>query len=656
VFKTFIFILLFIIIPNIYVYESGMGLTYSQFILFCYTTLAILAFAGYRFLRNPFDLKIKLNLLDLSIILFLIINLISTIFSKSIYASLFGGWGHSPEGVIAIACFTILYFYLSSIVRKENLKKIVLIMLLGILFAAFWGFLYPGEATKYASLPLRVRSTQLSPIFFANYLLFGLPLSIALIASKGKFAVKTGVVSALLITFSLILSLTRSAWVSLLIISAMFIKKVPIKIILFCFAALLITFFLFTPLKNRVVSTLKEGFDDNSVSIRLLESKSALSIIKDCPILGTGPDTIAYVYPKYRSEELNKDPREWYRQTPYIRMYFLQVGATLGILGLISFLGIIIASILLYIKYIKALAATERVYVSGIFFAYLALVIHYFFYTTTLTIEILFWSSIGIIGGIIRRESSQKYYFSFNLSTNFFKWAINLGVLFWLLTIFILSLDLYSNYIYIGRNKAGDLKEGGAIVKRAVALNPTSTTFLSGQIAINTTFLFEMNKQGKIVPEADQIFKESEEVLDKMQRLDPLNPAFLYSKALYLFQKFKVVKYTGKDRTDEFNQAEKAAKFAISLNPTNPNTWDLLTVIYLDADAKKLKEAEESARESLRLKSDFQLGYHHLAESLKQQGRFKEAIEVYEESLKYDPQNSVLKRQIEEIKKLIYLQ
>lgn len=669
-FKTLVTIFIFALIPNIYLFNNQMGIGYTQFILLCYTLLGIIAWVGYKTAEQNKDLQINLPVssLTFSLILFLIINLVSTFFSKSVYASLFGGYGHSADGIFLLIELIMFFIFFWHIANKGILIKAVWLSILGITIALIWGFFNPHDAAKYGILPIHVHSTQESGIFFANYLLFGLPISLSLIVASGRIITRLGgIISAGLIILGIFLSITRSVWITILITCVIspliFLSQIKLLaksilnkklLLLLGLVVIVMIFYLFPIIQGRINRTLKDGFNDDSIRIRLLEYKSALSIIKDYPLLGTGPDTIAYIYPQYRSIILNNDDREWYRQTPDIRSYFLQIAATIGIPGLIVFIGIILSVILIYVKYIRLQNQDKKILVSGIFFGWLVLVIHYIFYSSTITTQILMWSSMGLLAGIIiKGEIRQRQILLFTISRKVLWWLLVPGFLLWIGVVYLVSTDLISNYFFAQRNNIEDIRKKAAITKQTIALNPTSATFLIGLVALNNNIIAHMNQDGQVPQtEAEQLFRENEQSLRDAQRLDPLNPKLAYYRAWFMYEKFRALKYLGKDRIQVFNQAEESAKFAISLDPTDPIPWDMLTVIYLDMDGKKLKEAETSARKSLSLKNNYAFGFHHLVESLKQQGRFDEAIAVCQENMKIIPDDNFPIREIDRIKQL----
>jgi len=88
---------------------------------------------------------------------------------------------------------------------------------------------------------------------------------------------------------------------------------------------------------------------DNPMFLRLKNFKAATGIIKDFPLLGTGPGTFGSIYPKYAPKESN--------QSQHVHNSYLEFGAETGLVGfvLICFFGIY-----WFYKAVKYCFMTER--------------------------------------------------------------------------------------------------------------------------------------------------------------------------------------------------------------------------------------------------------------------------------------------------------
>src|SRR5258708_19654843 len=83
----------------------------------------------------------KRTVLDIPLILFLISQIISTIFSIDIQTSLFGYYGRWNGGLLSLISIVILYWAFVSNIYKNSLKKIITIPLLSEFMLAIYRIL-----------------------------------------------------------------------------------------------------------------------------------------------------------------------------------------------------------------------------------------------------------------------------------------------------------------------------------------------------------------------------------------------------------------------------------------------------------------------------------------------------------------------------------
>jgi O-antigen ligase len=151
----------------------------------------------------------------------------------------------------------------------------------------------------------------------------------------------------LLSLFSLILSITRNAWIGLVIASCLilFLYKpktlivVPLVILLFYFASP-------QKIKKRALSSFNPTHRRNITRIEYL--RAGIKIIKDYPLFGTGPDTVEMVFqnPKYELSEIAK-------KNVHLHNNIIQTAAERGIptlLAWLTFMGLAFTSLLNLLK------------------------------------------------------------------------------------------------------------------------------------------------------------------------------------------------------------------------------------------------------------------------------------------------------------------
>lgn len=144
--------------------------------------------------------------------------------------------------------------------------------------------------------------------------------------------------------FALTLTLTRSAWIGIIIAVCviLFLYRPKTLIII---PLLLVLFFLLSPqhIKKRALSTISLKTESNKQRIEYI--KAGIDIIKDFPLFGTGPDTVDMVFqnPKYGLSELAKS-------NVHLHNNIIQIGAERGIPTLAAWLTFMVWTFLSLLK------------------------------------------------------------------------------------------------------------------------------------------------------------------------------------------------------------------------------------------------------------------------------------------------------------------
>lgn len=203
-------------------------------------------------------------------------------------------------------------------------------------------------------------------------LLFSTAAASMLLFSKDKWRYLwgTGYVFSL---GALALTLTRSAWLGIIIASCVILFLYKPKTLIMVPVAVGL-FFLASPrhIKQRALSTFNLKAPSNRYRIEYI--KTGLTIIKDQPLFGTGPDTVDLVF---------KDPRfdlsDEARQNVHLHNNFIQIAAERGILTFLSWLAFLVWAIVAQAKLLRkkepslyplaaaALAAIFGLAVAGLF-------------------------------------------------------------------------------------------------------------------------------------------------------------------------------------------------------------------------------------------------------------------------------------------------
>lgn len=294
--------------------------------------------------------------IDIPLIAFLLIYILSTIFSVDLFVSVAGFYGVFHPSLISVFALALFYFTtvsnLDSKFRFWALSAIVasigLISVVNIL-NYFGVFLLPYEASKLREwLPL------LSLGSFAFISAITIPLSIGLsLQTKIMWLRVIGLIVSLILFTSLLIVNALGAWLALLAAVATFLilgPKVSLnkhdRLSLAVTGAIAIIFIVisFTPtLRSNIIEPLIQG-ENNSPTLNTeprlsLEGswRVATSTIGRRPILGFGPATFPYEFTRFSPVSLNQT-EDWNIRFEQASNEYVNIVTTTGILGLVAFL------------------------------------------------------------------------------------------------------------------------------------------------------------------------------------------------------------------------------------------------------------------------------------------------------------------------------
>jgi O-antigen ligase len=133
------------------------------------------------------------------------------------------------------------------------------------------------------------------------------------------------------VTFALLLTFTRSAWVGWVVATTiLLISKRPRMLIFAAPAVVFFITFMPLPLFGRLVSSFDTRQSSNLDRIRMIQA--GVEMIKDYPLLGVGPANVKEVYPLYRKPDA---PRF---RIPHLHNNLVQLWAERGVLAIVAYL------------------------------------------------------------------------------------------------------------------------------------------------------------------------------------------------------------------------------------------------------------------------------------------------------------------------------
>ena len=333
------------------------------------------------------------TILGIPIILYIIVNIVSTYYSVDLFTSLFGYYSRFNGGLASTLSYSLLYFIYVSNITKSGVISSIKTILASSFFVSIYAILQHFGIDKSIweqDVQNRVFSTLGQPNWLAAWVISILPITWAFILSK-RAGEKTNnlyyfayilsfmLFATLLFTksrsgllgfgvsfstfFGIILLISRKK--DSLLSKSSFTKS---SIIIF-FLYLSLVFLVGTPWtsnistllnqsektdisKETVVGPTLETGGTESGEIRKIVWKGAYDIWMDNPYLGTGVETFAYSYYQYRPFEHNL-VSEWDFLYNKAHNEYLNLLATTGALGLFTYALVVIGSFIVFIRTIK---------------------------------------------------------------------------------------------------------------------------------------------------------------------------------------------------------------------------------------------------------------------------------------------------------------
>lgn len=409
------------------------------------------------------DFKFSHTALDIPILAYICVFILSSVISISPIMSLFGTYKRF-EGLTATVCYIfVFYAIVNFITTKKRLYLLILSILAGAIVSSWYGIAqHLGfDMFKWSSFEARrVFSTFGNPVFFSAYLVMTLPLAVVLFfinppqqkelsASKNPSVVWIFFIIASILYTAFWLTNTRACFVALLggltpLFFLIFKKqageryKFVVLVVVFVligiffnirhetsvikhFAGDVKTAEIFTeePIFGKtetrkgpwIANKIADKFPATGSSFsRVFQYCAALQIIKDYPALGIGPDTIGILYQKNLAKVFSvqeKDNGFQFPRQDRIHNDILDTTATRGIFGLGTYIWLLIAFGVFVGKKYKRLSNQDKFLVLGLLAGILCYLIQNEFSFGNTPIVTLFWVMMGLCIAIVKINETE---------------------------------------------------------------------------------------------------------------------------------------------------------------------------------------------------------------------------------------------------------
>lgn len=386
---------------------TGLTIRVSQMVVI----LTLLGWLWFSFVKR--EIRFQKNVLLLPMLIYILISGFSTL----------GAFDASrAQQVWMFTTFTILASWLvvNLINGKENLKKIIWVLLVSALIVSLFGlYQFVGDIiglpqsltglreiyTKRVFGFPRIQSTALEPLLFANYLLIPICLGAALYLDKKiKINRQWLLLILILLLVNFVLTLSRGAYLGLavsgLVIAVFYFRHLLTlrNIVILLTVVIVVTlavvgFIRFSgvgevglgEVQRRMVNILQ----DASASHRLINYKAAWEIYQHNGTLGIGPGNFGPHLEGY----YNRLPQHGWAT---VNNQYLETLAETGILGFLSLMLITVVILITSIRaYLKSNDHFLRATMLGLAAAFIGILIEYNFFSTLYVMHI--WVLIGLM-------------------------------------------------------------------------------------------------------------------------------------------------------------------------------------------------------------------------------------------------------------------
>ncbi|KKT86569.1 MAG: hypothetical protein UW86_C0029G0010 [Microgenomates group bacterium GW2011_GWA1_Microgenomates_45_10] len=366
---TVFYSLLFIFVPLVWLSNTSELFEFNKLILtYILTTLIVGTWAIRCILEKKFIFK--RTLLDWPILIFLITQSLSLLFSIDPHVSWFGYYSRWNGGLLSLFSYSLLYWaFVSNMDSKSALRAVGCALWAAAVVAIYGSLEHFGFSLScllttgsfnvscwVQDVQTRVFATLGQPNWLAAYL-----VALIFIPLASKRLVLKGV--SLLLFIALLFTKSRSGLLAFAISSLVFwaisLGKLEIRsirnFVVLNSSFLILTLLVPNPIRDLIIKQKSSGLPAEASAkagpalevggtesgiIRRIVWSGAIKIWQANPknfLIGTGPETFAQAYYQYRPLEHNQTS-EWELLYNKAHNEFLNYLATTGILGLLSYL------------------------------------------------------------------------------------------------------------------------------------------------------------------------------------------------------------------------------------------------------------------------------------------------------------------------------
>lgn len=622
------------------------------------------------FRKTPFDVPI---------FLFLLSQIVSTIFSMHPRTSWLGYYSRFHGGLLSWLSYTSLYYAFVSVVPKKAVRPLLFSAILSSLLVSIYAiFEHFGHSTScliisggksfgvdcwVQKVQERVFATFGQPNWLAAYLITLLPVTIVT-----AIETKTGkngnwqrwflAVAAVLQFAALLFTRSRSGFlglvVGLVILVALwgvssFKNKDKAKnqrnLVITIFLALIATTAWFgTPFTGSIsslwskqnqapaaqntqaaVNRLEEGGTDSG-EIRKIVWQGTIDIWKRYPIFGSGPETFAYSYYQDRPSEHNL-VSEWDFLYNKAHNEFLNFLATTGIVGFGTYVLLLTSAFWIGFKIIFSKQKYEKkILTASLISGIAAQSVSNFFGFSTVMVTILLFLYFGIIAKIYHDNNDEDEEAALKEVKEISPWQYGAFTLTALLAMFLLAriFVYWSADVDYSQGKdlirSGRTEAGVASIASAIDKSPSEALFYDELSSIYASAAVQFAQAGEATASA-QTASTAVALSDTTLALNPVHLNFYKTRARVFITLAEIDGVL-------LTEAENTLLAAIDRSPTDAKLWFNLGVV--QNGLGKLADAQENLEKAIDFKPDYGAARIQLGQVYEQNQDYDRALEQYQ--------------------------
>lgn len=381
-------------------------------------------------------------------------------------------------------------------------------------------------------------------------------------------------------------------------------------------------------------------------------------------LFGTGPGTFLYDYLTYRPQEVNQSVF-WDLRFDRAKSSVLTMGATMGVLGVLSWLTLMVwVGLKALGRLLRHRGHEEWKLTYVVFVGWFMTVLYHFLYTTNFSLQFLMWGLTGLLAALImtkiwETDFSRSPRLGLSISFAFVVLAVGL-----LASLFVSGMRYTAEVAFV---KAVELDSAGAEIDQVVDKLNIAVMFngLSDRYHRNLSTAALIQARNAIVAVEGEMTDEQRQTIveyvnasvQASARAVQLEPAYAsnWSAQGSIYRDLMSFAQGAEDIA--------AASYlkAIELDPVNPVNHANLGRLYLavadrarglksaeneelaktavEQEKTLLTQAEEEFNKAITLKGDYAPAHYYLAAVYERQGKLEDAASRLVALVKYQPTN-----------------